>query len=280
MRRSLKSFSETRELMSMSAQQEVILNGGSTNAGLVSRIGDTVRRPRRPTGAATKALLDYLEALGFAGAPQYLGSDDQGREVLTYIPGQAAIEPHPPWVYADEVLVSVAQLVRSYHDAVAGFDPSPYEWPHPLPPRFRGGIVSHNDPNLDNVIFRAQRAVALIDFDLASPGSTAWDLACAARLWVPLREPRDAPAQVRGRMLERLALFADAYGASRQERTDFVEAAPHCHRWCYAVVQRAVASGHKTFSRQWQSGGRERAERTGRWLSTQAPRMRHALGLR
>jgi hypothetical protein len=41
-------------------QREVPLHGGTTNAGLVTRVGDTVRRPLRPTSAATQALLDHL----------------------------------------------------------------------------------------------------------------------------------------------------------------------------------------------------------------------------
>lgn len=265
--------------MALSTEREVVLRGGLTNTGQVFRRGDTVRRPMRPTSDATKALLDHLESVDFPGAPRYLGTDDRHREVLTYVPGAAAIEPHPAWAFSDAALISVAQLLRGYHDAVTGFDPSPFRWPHPLPPRFRGAIVSHNDPNLDNVIFREDRAVALIDFDLASPGSSAWDLACAARLWVPLREPRDVPTEVRGRVLERLGLFVDAYGASGQERRDFVDAAPCCHEWCYSVVLDAVASGHRTFGREWRLGGRQRAERTGRWLSQQAPRIRTALGL-
>jgi hypothetical protein len=263
----------------VSAQREIILRGGVTNTGLVSRIGDTVRRPHRPTGESTRALLNHLDGAGFTGAPSYLGTDERGREVLTYIPGQAAIEPHRPWMFGDEALVSVAQLLRRYHDAVAGFDASRYRWPHPLPARFQGPLVSHNDPNLDNIIFRDRHAVALIDFDLASPGSAAWDLACAARLWVPLREPSDVPVSLRHRTWERLELFVESYGATGDERADLIEALPHCHAWCYSVVQQAIASGHKFFSRQWRAGGRQRAQRTSRWLATRSPEMRAVLGL-
>ena len=97
-------------------QREVPLHGGTTNAGLVTRVGDTVRRPLRPTSAATKALLDHLERVGFEAAPRYLGVDDAGREVLSFIPGQAAIAPYPDWALTDEALVSVAQLLRRYHE--------------------------------------------------------------------------------------------------------------------------------------------------------------------
>jgi hypothetical protein len=258
---------------------EVVLAGGTTNVGRVTRIGDTVRRPRRPTSEATEALLDHLEHVGFSGAPRYLGSDEHGREVLSYIPGEASIAPYPEWATTDAALVSVAKLLRGYHDAASSFDPSHYNWPHPLPEQFRQGLVSHNDPNLDNIVFDGDRAVALIDFDLASPGSAAWDLACAARLWVPLRDNRDAPAGP-DRSLTRLALFADAYGASKDQRVGLVEAIVECHRWCYEVVADAVAQGHPTFGPQWLNGDQARAERTHRRLLVSLPELRMALGLR
>ena len=81
--------------LSTPLRRETPLVGGTTNAGRVSRVGDTVRRPDRATSASTKALLDHLEGVGFAGAPRYLGTDEDGREVLSYIPGRAAIEPAP-----------------------------------------------------------------------------------------------------------------------------------------------------------------------------------------
>ena len=261
-----------------SDEHEVVLAGGTSNFGQVTRIGDTVRRPRRPTSEATEALLDHLEQVGFSGAPRYLGSDAQGREVLSYITGEAPIVPYPAWAFTDETLVSVAKLLRRYHDAVASFDPSGYDWPHAIPARFRHGLVSHNDPNLDNVVFANGAAVALIDFDLASPGSAAWDLACAARLWVPLRDQQDAPAGP-DRSLARLALFADAYGATAQQRAGLLEAVVQCHRWCYEVVAEAVANGHHGFGLHWMNGGQERAERTSRQLVRSLPQMRIALGL-
>ena len=259
--------------------EEILLPGGTTNAGLITRVGDTVRRPQRATSPATRALLEHLERAGFEGAPRYLGIDERGREVLSYIPGEAAISPHPRWALTDQALVSVAELLRSYHRAVASFDPAPHQWPDPVPRAFRGGLVSHNDPNLDNVIFAGGRAVALIDFDLAGPGSVAWDLACAARLWAPLRDRRDRPGESHRRSLARLALFADAYGATAEEREGMVEAFVPCHDWCYSVVRRAVASGHEAFGLYWRAGGGSRAERTRRWLAAHGSDLRAGLGL-
>jgi hypothetical protein len=259
------------------SEPEVLLHGGMTNAGLVTRAGDTVRRPWRPTSTATHALLEHLGRVGFDGAPRFLGSDERGREVLSYIPGQAAIEPYQDWALTDEALVSVAALLRRYHDAAASFDPSGHTWPPAVPAAFRGGLISHNDPNLDNVVFRDGRAVALIDFDLAGPGTRVWDVACAARLWAPLREEADAPEALRGRSLIRLRTFVDAYGLSRRDRARVADATVQAHSWCYAVVRRAVAGGHETFRRNWLEGGRLRADRTHDWIVAHADEMREAV---
>ena len=258
--------------------REIPLFGGTTNFGRVSRIGDTVRRPDRALARSTRAVLDHLERECFDGAPRFLGIDTRGRETLSYIPGRVPIAPTPAWAMSDAALTSVAELLRRYHDAVESFDSSAMRFDHSLPARFRGSIVSHNDPNLDNVVFQDGRAVALIDFDLAAPGSRAWDLACAARLWIPLRAPEDLPAAVRGRLMTRLAQFADAYGADWTLCQELVEALPECHRWCYSIVREAIADGHATFTHQWRTGGAHRAERTGRWLAQSAPQLLTALG--
>ena len=184
----------------------------------MSRVGDTVRRPVRAGSPSTWALLDHLERVGFDGAPRFLGVDDHGREILSFIPGEAAIEPYQHWALTDEALVSVAELLRRYHDAVASFDAAGRSWPDFVPAEFRDGLISHNDPNLDNIIFSGGVAVGLIDFDLASPGSAVWDVTCAARLWTPLRDERDAPGELRGRSLDRFRLFIDTYGLARRDR--------------------------------------------------------------
>jgi hypothetical protein len=258
---------------------ETHLHGGFTNAGRVSRVGNTVRRPWRPNSPATWALLDHLEHVGFDGAPRFLGVDDRGREILSYIPGEAAIEPYQEWALTDEALVSVAELLRRYHDAAVSFDAAGRTWPEFVPAEFREGLVSHNDPNLDNVIFSGGVAVGLIDFDLAGPGSAVWDVACAARLWAPLRDERDAPERLRGRSLDRLRIFIDAYGLASRDRSRVVDAAIDTHERCYRVVRAAVDGGHETFGRMWQQGGQARADRTRRWIASHRRQMRAALRL-
>jgi hypothetical protein len=64
-----------------------VLPGGIANRGEVVRIGDTVHRPQRATAQATHALLQHLEAVGFDGAPRFLGVDARNREILSHISG-------------------------------------------------------------------------------------------------------------------------------------------------------------------------------------------------
>ena len=70
----------------MTGEVEVPLAGGDVTAGVV-RVGETVRRPTGPHSPLVHAMLEHLERVGFAGAPRYLGQDDRGREMLTYIEG-------------------------------------------------------------------------------------------------------------------------------------------------------------------------------------------------
>jgi len=257
--------------------EEVPLLGGTANRGLVVRVGDTVRRPCRSTGPATHALLRHLEAVGFDGAPRFLGRDPLGREVLSYVPGQAITPPYPDWALTDAALARVAALLRRYHRAVADFDPAPHHWPARPPAPFGGGVLLHNDPNLDNVVFRDREPVALIDFDLASPGARVWDVAAAARLWAPLRADVDVEDSRRGRTLDRFRLFADAYGLLPAERAQLVDAVVANHDWLYDLVEREAGRGNPGFGEYWQSGGRDRAARTRAWYVEHVAVLRAAL---
>ena len=257
---------------------EVLLPGGVANRGRVVRIGDTVRRPLRATSPATHALLQHLAEAGFAGAPRLLGVDAQGREVLGYIPGTTVLPPYPEWAFTDEALTSVARLLREYHRAVAGFDPGPYTWPGSPPEAFTGELVSHNDPNLDNVVFRDGRAVALIDFDLAGPGSRLWDVACAARMWAPLRPDEQVSDGRRGRGFERFRLFLAAYGADDVDRARLADAVQQNQEWFGRLIARYAAAGHPGFSEYSRSVQRLSAEGYRRWLAEHEAAFRAALG--
>ena len=256
---------------------EVLLHGGTTHRGLVVRVGDTVRKPLRPSSPATERLLGHLAAVGFEGAPRYLGVDARGREVLTYVPGEAVTPPYPPWALTDEALASVGRLLRRFHEAVAGLDASGWPWPRAVPEAYRSPLVSHNDPNLDNVVFRDGLAVALIDFDLAGPGSALWDLAGTARLWVPLRPDDDVDDARRGRARARVRALLDAYGLPGTDRARLLDAVVAHHDWSYDIAGDAAQGGHEAFTGYLAGGAADRAARTRRWY-LQGDALRDALG--
>jgi hypothetical protein len=260
-----------------SSEVETLLLGGTANRGLVVRVGDTVRRPLRASSAATHALLEHLERVGFDGAPTLLGIDSQGREVLSYLPGETVRPPYPAWSMTDDALVSVARLLRSYHEAVADFRPVGLEWAEPVPSAYVTGLISHNDPNLDNVVFRDGVAVALIDFDLAAPGSALWDVATAVRLWAPLRPDADIADVRRGRSLTRLRRFADAYDLTEPDRHRLVDAAAQNHIWCMDYVRRGAETGHPWFHQRWTTGESALTDRTNQWFKDEAQALRQAL---
>ncbi len=256
---------------------EVPLLGGTANRGRVHRVGDTVRRPLRPSAPGVHALLRHLEDVGFDGAPRVLGVDGQGREVLSYVAGDAVIAPPPVWGLTDAALRSVGELLRRFHDAAAGFDPAPYTWPHRPPPPHDDGGMLHNDPNLDNVVFRDGHAVALIDFDLAAPGAPLWDVAATARLWAPLRSAADVADGRRGRALTRTRILADAYGLDEAGRLGLVDAVRASHDWICAIVADGAAHGVPGFAAYWGPTAAARARRTDAWLRANAAPITAAL---
>ncbi|KOP63754.1 aminoglycoside phosphotransferase, partial [Bacillus sp. FJAT-21351] len=66
-------------------KDEEILTGG--NVSNVYRSGDTVRRELKPESRKIHDLLKHLESKGFSYAPKFLGIDEKGREVLSFIDG-------------------------------------------------------------------------------------------------------------------------------------------------------------------------------------------------
>jgi hypothetical protein len=246
------------------------LSGGVDNAGAVVRVGDTVRRPGGAAAAQVRLFLTHLAAAGFGGSPRFHGLDEQGREILDYVDGDVGIPPFPEWVAADEVLLSVAALQRELHRAAAGFRlPGGLRWPaRRLPPGAEGSLVCHADLCVENVVVRAGRAVAFIDFDLATPCSPLFDITVAARHWIPLRHPADiADARADTDLVGRFHRFADAHGLTADQR-----AAVTGMLGVYLVqaldrTRRMAAAGHPGFARMWHDGYEAMNLRSQAWLA-------------
>jgi Ser/Thr protein kinase RdoA (MazF antagonist) len=178
---------------------EMPLHGGRVTRDVI-RVGHTVRRPRTPTSEFVASLLADLERRGLGAAPRHLGTDEQGREVFTFIEGVVPAELESD--FTDETLASAARLIRRYHDATAASSlAQPAE------------IVCHNDLSPCNFVFRDGAPVGIIDFDAAAPGSRLQDVGYAIFLWLNLGT--DGPAATEQR--RRIEVFCDAYGMEAEE---------------------------------------------------------------
>jgi hypothetical protein len=267
-------------------QAEIPLAGGDVTDGVV-RVGDTVRRPVGPHSPLVHALLIHLESVGFAGAPRFLGIDGSGREVLSYIDGEVAGRPRPPWIADETRLASVGRLVRAYDDAAASFTPPPDVLPAttlaeppgiPPAPGYPPELIGHVDITPENVVFRNGRAYALIDFDLAKPATRADEMCNAMLWWAPLFDPRDADPLLRDvDVPRRCRILADAYGLSGTDRERIMEVAVlRTRRSWYLMKQRAETQGGG-WQRMWDEGVGDVIKRRETWLDRHAATLTAAL---
>ena len=244
------------------------LGGGIANAGQVVRVGPHVLRPSGPHSGSVHAFLRAVRRAGFEGAPEPVGIDGDGRERLVFIDGEVPIPPYPEWSQSDSALASTAELLRGLHDAAKGFDPRDLMWNDGLADPEGGVIVCHNDVCLENVVFRDGVAVALLDFEFAAPGRPIYDLACLARLCVPIDndfdrarlgwQPADRPA--------RLRLVADAYGLDREGRAELLAAVEDALTCAEEFIGSRVEAGDPNFVEMWnRTDGAERYHRRRCW---------------
>jgi len=172
---------------------ELPLAGGRTSAGVV-RVGNTARRPVGPRSPFVHKLLSHLAAKGFHGAPQFLGIDEQSREILSFMPGRVPSELGP---FSATQIHAAARLLRAFHDATSDFELG------------NGSeVVCHGDASPCNAVFCDELPYAWIDFDDTHFGSRIEDLGYAAWLWLDIGNDEWTPMDQYGR----LNSFFAAYG--------------------------------------------------------------------
>ena len=230
-------------------EAEVPLTGGTLNP--VVRVGQTVRRPAGPWTPTIHALLHHVRDHGFDLAPQPLGLDDEGREIVSYIPG-ATVGWSLPWpepIRDDDLLEQVGAATASYHRAVIDFRPGgvlPWRTgPAAIGP---SELVCHHDLAPYNVVLRDGELRGIIDWDLAGPGPAVSDLAFVAWQWVPLHGPsvtrmlgwQRPPERVR-----RLRLLLEAYGLA--DRTGFIEEVVTRIGYNREIMVRKAAEGDRAY---------------------------------
>jgi len=259
---------------------EQVLLGGIANEGAVVRVGDTVRRPWRRSTPFAHAVLARLAEISAGLAPVPLGRDDQGREVLSWLDGEVPIPPFPTWATEEAFLVSLGELVRRVHDALAGWLPDPaLTWGTELADPSGGRQVVHGDVCPENIVCRDGKAAALLDWDFAAPGRRIWDVVGTAWLCVPFVEPgRRGPEYAGLDVLVRLRALVDAYDLPGGDREAFGEVLAQRRAVGERFIRGQVAAGHPGFVARWSGPESEdRHQRERAWVAAVQPQLPGAL---
>jgi thiamine kinase-like enzyme len=137
---------------------------------------------------------------GFSAVPRYLGVDERGRDMFTYIPGGVG-----KWQFhSDETIRLAGRLLRAFHDATAGSELL-----------LGKPVMCHHDPGPNNVVFQGSRPIAFIDFDMIAPGECLEDLGYMAWSWCISAKESRQPVETQA---AQVGILVSAYGIDGVER--------------------------------------------------------------
>ncbi|MFG6147398.1 phosphotransferase [Halobacillus sp. B23F22_1] len=242
----------------MTNHEEEKLTGGNVSNVYLS--GGTVRRELKPGSTNIHKLLKHLEEKNFPYAPRFLGIDKKDREILTHIEGEAGHYPLKEYMWSNESLREIANMLRLYHEAVSDF-PIDESW-QPLdhtPPPFE--VICHNDFAIYNIIFNDKSPIGIIDFDVAAPGPRMWDIAYTLYTCVPLSRvfysEKGKPvyyhsSQHSDRTKERIALFFKSYGNKIEE--DYMDIVVQRLEGLCATIKRKAEENDMAFQKMIEEG--------------------------
>jgi len=230
---------------------EVLLAGGAVTDGVV-RVGDTVRRPARFGNELMRAVLLHLERVGFDAAPRWLGFDERGRDVLTWIDGDTFTERsqmHPyigdPPVriaFGDEQVAAAMRLLRRYHDT------------------FGDDVICHGDYGPWNIVWRNAMPFAVIDFDGVYPGAAGDDVGYALRMFVGYGFAAAEPGGLARRTRSALAAYGADFDVPVLLAREYELAEERCRRngWSRQLkrleVERAWLAEHRGLFERTEAG--------------------------
>ncbi|TCO44653.1 phosphotransferase family enzyme [Kribbella antiqua] len=238
---------------------EIALPGG--NVGGAVRVGDTVRRATGAWTPAVHGLLNYLAEAGVNGVPRVLGFDDQGREILDYLPG-TAYGPEVP----DDVLADAMRWLAGYHRVIASYRPEgEIVWRTSRGVLAADQIICMHDYGYYNWIGDETGFSGVIDWDMAGPGVPLDDIAFTAWNTAPLALPGDPAFQAR-----RLRLMASSYGDVFTP-LEILEAAPVRAQRSARVIRAGQVAGDPGMLNLATVGEPERTERRLKDLRLRVP---------
>ena len=243
---------------------EIPLTGGNASSFVV-RVDETIRKPWTASTSSVRRLLEHLHSSVGDLVPEHLGRDDQGRQVLEFVPGVEAMDELP---LAAAELERVGAIIRALHVAASSFPRRDTDvWATAM--RSAGDeIISHNDLAPWNLI-RSPDRWSFIDWDGAGPTSSIADLAYAARAFAQLDHLHELDASV-----PLLRSLLDGYEASGYERAGVVPAMIERAEAMRDLLVGSIATGVQPWASMAVSGHGDY------WASAAAYLRRHAAEVR
>ncbi len=142
-------------------ENKKILKGGQSTASVI-QFGNTVHRTKSANHNFVHTLLQFLQKKNFSYSPKFLGINEQGQEILSFIQGEVPRRK----ILTDNQLILSIKILRAFHDCASLSDLcNGHE------------TICHNDFASWNVIFQNEEPVGMIDFDEAAPGRRIDDVA-------------------------------------------------------------------------------------------------------
>lgn len=203
--------------------------------------------------------------------------DDEGRQILSYVPGWVPLprltrQPAdrlvaPPGVWSDESLAGIARLVREFHDLTAG---TPFAEDEET--------RCHNDLTPNNTVFAdtgngTYRPVAFIDWDDSTPGPRIHDVADICWTYPSARFAPDRPEpRAMGRLMR---LMCDAYGLA--DCSELITTILDRHDGTWRGIADLADAGHPGYQLLRELGAVESGRADHEWTTTHRAELERAL---
>ena len=259
---------------------EIPLAGGNVNPGQVVRVGDTVRKPTRPGCESVHAVLLHLERVGFEHAPRFLGFDDKGREILSFIPGVNVWDSQHRIIRSPAGVATIGRLMRELHDALDTYTPPENAvWAARLRDPLGGDRLIHGDIGPWNLVAEPDSDQChIIDWETVAPGRLVWELSytlqTVAHLWHD-PPPWTPEGFTEAETAARLRAFADGYGLDHASLVECVRFASERSQSMADWILAGAEAGQAAFVKMrdekhpeaWASGALTIATNAERWIA-------------
>lgn len=165
------------------------LSGG--NLSNVYKHNENVLREQKYWSSTIHRVLQHLEKVQFTSCPRFLGIDQSGMEVLSFVPGEC-IDNYP--FTNDEnkqllIIKKLAEMIRKYHDSTLSFDRSQSDkWMFSYKGTLEKEVICHNDIAPYNTTFVNDMPYGMIDFDTCCPAPRIWDIVYVLYRFVPFSQ--------------------------------------------------------------------------------------------